>query len=164
MAKAFNLTAQINLQGPANIKPIVGKIKRELGSIKTNLDIKFSGKAAKNVDALTKKLKSLNSVLTQTTTNAQTLSAALNNLGDSLGRVTSGNIDAALDKTSRGITATAKATAQASSQMEDFGKQSALAIRRFAAFSVVTTGVFGLINAVSSATKAFIEFDKVGLR
>jgi len=34
MAKGFNLTAQINLRGPGNLKPIVAEIKREIGSMK----------------------------------------------------------------------------------------------------------------------------------
>ena len=165
MAKAFNLTAQINLQGPANIKPVVAKIKRELGSVSTNVDIKFDSKAAKNVSLLSKNLRNLNTVLAQTSTNARTLTAALGGLNSQLKDLTSvGKINSSLEKTSQKITSTAKATAQAATQMEEFGKQSALAIRRFAAFSVVTTGVFGLINAISSATKAFIEFDRQIIR
>ena len=34
MASAFNLTAQINIAGPANIKPVVGKIQKQLKGIK----------------------------------------------------------------------------------------------------------------------------------
>ena len=41
MAAAFNLTAQINLRGPANIKPIVSKIQKDINNakIKLNLDV-----------------------------------------------------------------------------------------------------------------------------
>ena len=165
MSKAFNLTAQINLQGPANIKPIVAKIKRELGTVSTKLDIKFDAKAAKNVTQLTKNLRGLNTVLAQTSTNARTLTSSMNALNGSFKGLSSINkINSSLSQTSEKITSTAKATAEAGTQMQEFGKQSALAIRRFAAFSVVTTGIFGLISAISSATKAFIEFDRQIIR
>ena len=104
MAKAFNLTAQINLQGPANIKPVVAKIKRELGSVSTNVDIKFESKAAKNVSLLSKNLRNLNTVLAQTSTNARTLTAALGGLNTQLKDLTSvGKINASLEKTSQKI-------------------------------------------------------------
>ena len=44
--------------------------------------------------------------------------------------------------------------------MEEFGKQSALAVRRFAAFSAPTAVIYGLVSAVSSAYSEFIEFDR----
>ncbi|NBX73787.1 MAG: phage tail tape measure protein, partial [Alphaproteobacteria bacterium] len=44
--------------------------------------------------------------------------------------------------------------------MEEFGRQSALAIRRFAAFSAVTGVFFSLNRAINSGLKSFIEFDK----
>jgi hypothetical protein len=36
MAKAFNLTAQINLQGPTNLKPVVSNLKKQLSGITAN--------------------------------------------------------------------------------------------------------------------------------
>jgi len=48
--------------------------------------------------------------------------------------------------------------------MEEFGRQSALAVRRFAAFSIVTTTIYGLIGAINSGVKAFISFDKEFVR
>jgi len=161
MAKGFNLTAQINLRGPANIKPVVAKIKRELGSISTNLDIKFDTKAAKNVDNLTKRLTALNRVLLETNQNSLNLASTISTLSTTFSSLGSASkAVSGINKTTNSVNATAKATKQATSEIAEFGKQSALAIRRFAAFSVVTSGVFGLINAISSGTKAFIAFDQ----
>jgi len=165
MAKTFNLTAQINLQGPANIKPIVAQIRRELGTINTAIDIKFDTKAAKGVDNLSQKIQSLNSILIETTKNSQILASSLNNLGTSIkGLGSIGKVNSSVSKTAQSITSTAKAVKTASSEMEEFGKQSALAVRRFAAFSVVSAGVFSLVNAIRNGTKAFIEFDKQLIR
>ena len=48
--------------------------------------------------------------------------------------------------------------------MEEFGKQSGLAIRRFAAFSAVTAVVFKLNNAITTGVSSFIDFEKQFIR
>ena len=44
--------------------------------------------------------------------------------------------------------------------MEEFGRQAGLAIRRFAAFSVVGAGVMTFSRSLDQGVKAFIEYDK----
>jgi hypothetical protein len=41
MAKGFNLTAEINLRGPSNIRQVVGNIRKQLGTINTNVNVKI---------------------------------------------------------------------------------------------------------------------------
>jgi TP901 family phage tail tape measure protein len=160
MASAFNLTAQINLQGPANLKPVVAQIKRSLSSITTDINIKFDSKASKNVDALTNKLSVLNRVLIESSRNSQTLATSLSSLSGSINQLNGiTKVNANISKTSQSMTSTAQAVSVATTEMQEFGKQSALAIRRFAAFSLVTSGVFSLINAINAGAKAFVEFD-----
>ena len=45
MANAFNLTAQLNLQGPSNVKSVVAGIKKELQGVKLDLNLKIDSKA-----------------------------------------------------------------------------------------------------------------------
>ena len=45
-------------------------------------------------------------------------------------------------------------------EIQAFGKDAALAIRRFAAFTVATGVVFGFVRAIQSATKAAIEYER----
>jgi len=40
MAKGFQLTAELNLRGPSNIRQVVGGIRKQLQGINTNLNIK----------------------------------------------------------------------------------------------------------------------------
>ena len=75
MAQTFNLTAQINLRGPANIKPIVASIKKQLGGINTNVNIKLDAKAARNIDVINNKLKALNATLIQASRNSRNLAS-----------------------------------------------------------------------------------------
>ena len=157
MAKAFNLTAQINLQGPTNLKPIVSKIKRELGSISANLNLKFDTRATKSIDGLTNKVNVLNQAIVQATKNSTDLQNVISSLSSSLSSFDSASKGVNnFAKSSSGASSTAKAIQQATTEMQEFGKQSALAVRRFAAFSVATGAIYSLINALSSGARAFI--------
>jgi TP901 family phage tail tape measure protein len=162
MAQAFNLTAQINLQAPANLKTIVAQIRREFATVSADVKINISGQSAKSIDNIKTKLDAMNASLIQARNNTTALDSALRNLSSSLSSVqsTTSKTDNAFSKTSTSVGQTAKNIKVATTEMEEFGKQSALAIRRFAAFSVVTSGVFALINAVNSGFQAFVEFDK----
>ena len=161
MASAFNLTAQINLQGPANLKPVVAQIKRSLSGINTNINLNVDARAARGIDNLTSRITVLNRALTEAARNGQTLNASLSSLSGTVNQL--GNISRVnnnIARTSQSITATAQAVAGATTEIQEFGKQSALAVRRFAAFSVVTSGIFSLINAINTGAKAFIAFDQ----
>ena len=162
MANAFNLTAQINLRGPTNLKPIVADIRRQLGSISANVNLNLDAKSAKGIEAVTNRLTAMNTILAQARSNADGLSNTLQGLSNSLSSVqqTSSKASSSISGVSASASASSKDLKKASGAMAEFGKQSALAVKRFAAFSFVTTGVFALINAVNSATKAFIDFDQ----
>jgi hypothetical protein len=162
MASPFNLTAQINLRGPTNLKPIVSQIRKQLGSVNTDISLNIDNKALKSIDTATNRLAAMNKVLVSVRSNATSLNQTLRDMSSSLGSVqTSSNAAAGgVRKTSQNIEKVAKDIKVARTEMEEFGKQSALAIRRFAAFSVVTTGIFALTNAVTGAFKEFINFDK----
>jgi hypothetical protein len=162
MAQSFNLTAQINLQAPANLKTVVAQIRREFGSVSADVKVNISPQSARSIDNVKNRLDALNASLVQAKNNTTSLDAALRGLAGSLSGVQSnfGKVESTISKTSTSVAQTAKSIKVASTEMEEFGKQSALAIRRFAAFSLVTSGVFALINAVQSGFKAFVEFDK----
>ena len=76
MAAAFNLTAQINLQGPTNLKPIVSKIKKDLGSIKTTIDLDIKPTAAKNIASINTKLKELSKLASNANSSVKGLNSS----------------------------------------------------------------------------------------
>jgi hypothetical protein len=166
MAKAFNLTAQLNLQGPANLKPVIAKIRRELGSVSADIKVNVDARSAKSIDNITSRLQTMNSVLvtskkhvTDLNASFRSLSASLSTLSQSTGN-TSNQINN-ISQSSRTTAANIKASADA---VEDFGKKAALAAKRFAAFTIATTGIYALINAVRDGLKAFIQFDQQIIR
>ena len=76
MATAFNLTAQLNVQGPFGVKPVVDKLRNQLGSIKSDVKINFDKNVSSRIDATTKsltamesRLKSINALSASTRTN-----------------------------------------------------------------------------------------------
>lgn len=162
MAKGFNLTAQINLKGPNNLKPIVADIKRQLGSVELKITPKLDIRASKSISSINTRLKTMNSLLASAKSNTDALSAAFSNLSTSLASANSNtvNISGTMQKTATSAASTSKNIKQAATAMEEFGKQGFLAIKRFAAFSLVSTTIFSLINAVNSGLSAFINFDK----
>ena len=169
MAQAFNLTAQINLRGPANIKSIAADIKRQLGTIEGLVTFKIDAKSARSVSQLDSALKQLNRTFAQTQSSAASAANAIRTFHSSVG-----NISNVANSTSRNLQNTANATRQvgsstsqaaasvssASSEMEQFGKQSAIAVRRFLAFSVAAGAIYNVTSAISTGLKEFVAYDK----
>jgi TP901 family phage tail tape measure protein len=165
---AFNLTAQLNLKGPSNIGSIVSSIKNQLGNINTTVKFTLDPNAAKNVSQLDASLKSLNQTFKDTQQSATAAATAISKFtsamsqGNSVGQYSNqlNQANQAAKNLSSTQTATSKAIEESSSSMQEFGKQAGLAVRRFAAFSSVTSVIYGLVNAVGKGTSEFISFDK----
>lgn len=163
---AFNLTAQINLRGPSNLKPTVSKIKRELESVKTNLDININPTSIKTLTSIISKLKALSKSSLDANGNVLTLTSSLNQLAsgfNNLSSTTSASVGG-INSAAKAVSSINKPLSQATSQIEEFGKQSGLAIRRFAAFSSVTGVIYTLLGAFTSAYSEFIDFNKEMVR
>jgi len=164
---AFNLTAQLNLQGPTNVKQIAAQIKKDLGNINANITFKLDPAVTKNVAALSSSLKGLNAAFGSTTTSATAASAAIKAFGNSINSVKINNVPQqinaaanAVNKLNKASASSAKDLGSASAEMQEFGKQAGLAIRRFVAFSTVTSVIYGLTNSISQGVQAFIDYDK----
>ena len=162
MANSFNLTAQINLQGPKNVKQVASQIKKQLGNISADVNITVDKNASKNVGQLNKNLIALKK-------NALAARGALAQLGSTAKSVTgqykqlssaSSKLSDITKKNNSDFKNTKDQVGKAATAIEDFGKQSALAVKRFAAFTVVTSIVNQFTGAIANATSEFIEFDR----
>ena len=164
---AFNLTAQLNLVGPTNIKQIASQIKKDLGNINATVQFKLDPNVAKNVAGLSSSLKTLNSTFANTVTSATAASSAIKSFGNSINSIKINNIPQKINATANSITSlnkesteSVKALAGASSELVEFGKQAGLAVRRFVAFSAVTSIIYGVTNSINNGVQAFIDYDK----
>ena len=164
MAKGFNLTATINLQGPSNIKQVVNNINKQFGNISANVNLNISAKTAQSIANVNKNLQTLNQTLGATTQSATTATQAFNNLAAAMASVGKvklpTNIAGPVNNITSSVTSASKALGQTRTEFEDFGRQAGLAVRRFAAFSTVTSVIYSFSNAMSKGIQQYIEFDK----
>ena len=169
MAKGFNLTAEINLRGPSNIRQVVGNIRKQLGSINTNVNVQINQKTAKQISTANKSFLTFNKTLRQTQVLASSTSKSLANLATSAQKLSSSlqsapqkisQVAQSASQISQNNQQAAQATNALTSEFEEFGRQSALAVRRFAAFATVTGVIYKVSNAVNSAAKDFLSFEK----
>ena len=168
---AFNLTAQINLRGPANISQVVSGIRRQLGTIQTTVRFTLDPNAVRRTTALNQSLVQLNATLANTTTTARSAADALTLLArasaTSGGATSSRNTQGAAAAT-RTLGDNARRTSQdlgvARTEMEEFGRQGALAIKRFAAFSVVSGAIFAVTGAIRAGLVEFVAYDKLMIK
>ena len=165
----FNLTAQLNLRGPSNVRQIVSDIKKQLGTITGDINLKVNATATKNITQLNSVLSTLNTNLSQVSTNATSASNAISAFASAANSInkatssTSSNINKTVASTNKLVQSQAtasKAISTSSSEMQEFGKQSALAVRRFAAFSGATGVILGLGGAIRKGLSEFIEYEK----
>lgn len=168
-SRAFNLTAEINLRGPTNIGNIVSDIRRQLTGITVDITPRINAQAMRNVTTLNTNLQTLNRTFQQTQRSAADATTAIRNFGQAINSI--GNAQrtltqaaAATQTLNNGASNAARSIGVASTQMQEFGRQSALAVRRFAAFSLVTGAIYSFTGAISKGIQGFIDFDKEFVR
>jgi TP901 family phage tail tape measure protein len=163
------IQATITLRSPANTQRIIQDIRRQLSGINASVNINLAPNTARNLGNTNRILTTLNRTLQNTQAYANNATAAINALSTALNSANTAannlprNINAANSASqnlSRNLNQTANQARQARTEFEEFGRQSALAIRRFAAFSVATGSFYALSNAISASTKEFITFDR----
>ena len=82
---SFDITAQINLRGPTNVKKIAADIRKQLSGVTTgNVQIKIDPKTQQTVVGLNRSFQQFNKTLQQTSTLSKNVSANIKNLGAAL--------------------------------------------------------------------------------
>ena len=169
MASAFNLTAQLNLRGPSNVRQIVSDIRRELGTITGDINLRVNTQATRNITQLNSAIRTLNDALVTTRGNATQAANAISafaNAANSINRATAStsrnitNVTSATQRLTAEQGRAAKNISKSSSEMEEFGRQAALAVRRFAAYSTAAGAVLSLTSALKGGLSAFIDYEK----
>ena len=159
---AFNINAHVILSGPKNIKAVTKSIQKQLGGLNTSINIqapknltKQLGAFNKGINTLNKSIMNLQSSATSANASLKTLSNQFNNLNKS---------SAGMAKSQTGVQNALKTTGrnvhEVRNEIQAFGKDAALAIRRFSAFTVATGVVFGFVRAVQTATKSALDYER----
>ena len=163
---AFNINAQVILSGPKNIKSVTKNIQKQLGGLSATVNIKVPKGTASGLRALNQQVSTLNASLGVLNSRSKTATSAVNTLSTGLKTATShsSKLSKVQSNVNKSLTNTNKNLAQTNSQLNQFGKEAALAIRRFAAFTVATSVIFGFIRAVQNATKEALNFQREVVR
>ena len=162
MARPFNLTAQLNVQGPAGIRPVVQRLRRELSGIKADLKVDISPAAARNASRLNQQIKQLQGSLSSAASEAAKLSSSIESTVSSLGKLqgTAAKTTSSMKNVAGASSDMGRQLGTARTEMEEFGRVSGLALRRFAGFTVASTAVFGFVRAVSEGVSAAVSFER----
>jgi TP901 family phage tail tape measure protein len=162
MATPFNLTARLNIQGPIGIKPVVDTLRRQLKDVRADIKINLDQKVNANLATLNKTLAETDKRIKSIEASSAVAAKNLNALGVAANKTASAQNKNAKSTaaTNTVLAKTAKGAAEAASEVQEFGRVSGLAIRRFAGFTIATSVVFGFINAVQQATREAIDFQR----
>ena len=144
MANAFNVTMQLQIQGPNNLRPVVSALQNQIKNVKGTINFQVSPTTNRNVAALSSNLNALN------------VSLKLN--------------QGAAAATSTAIQGVATNVAKASAGVSSFGQNIGLATRRFLAFQIgavlavskVTDAIRDGVNEALLFQKTLVNLSQVG--
>lgn len=132
----FNIVAQLQLREPssANMEQVVRRIISKVQSISVPIDVKVSPNAASQLTKIAKSGQQLNSTLSSTNKTMRETSTVSRTMGTELGR--------------------------AANLMEEFGKSSALALKRNAAFLLSSGSLITFLFLLKKGVGDAIEFER----
>lgn len=138
----------------------LNSLDRSLGRFNgaRNVTLNFTG----NIRTLIPQLHNLNSVLGSKIRHLREFQGAATSAGNALlgfGR-RSNNTIARLNQAATATRQMGQAAQEATNFWYEFGKSGGLAVKRFGAFTIATSVVFGLVNAIGEAFRESIEFEK----
>jgi TP901 family phage tail tape measure protein len=162
MASSFDINAAIQLQAPTNIDSIASSIQSKLTGIKANIDIGIPPGASTRITNLNNRLKTLIQNLKDVAQNATSAASAIQAIGASLDGTSTrlSNLQSYLKAVSAGFVNIGRSVLPASDTIEKFGQQSALAARRFSAFTVAAGAIVGVVAGIKTGLSEAINFQQ----
>lgn len=166
MATPFNLVAQLQLSGPTNLGPVVRRVQAALNNVSANVNITLGRGAISNLTKANVQLKDMSAHLSAIAMNASKAEASIRSMVASLNSVKTGG--AATGAINVNMKNASHAIKQATNEMEEFGRVSALAVRRFLAFSIpagllvsTVTGIKGAVSAAVDYNREFVRLQQI---
>jgi TP901 family phage tail tape measure protein len=159
---AFNINAHVVLSGPKNIKAIRSSIQKQLGSVQVSIQLNAPKNLTRQIAGVNKSVNTLRTNVNNLSTSAVQANTSLGTLAGKFNSLNaaSGAMAKSQAKAGKQLGQTAGHVNRAGNAIAKFGKDAALALRRFAAFTVATTVVFGFVRAVGQAVKAGLQYEQ----
>lgn len=161
MAKSYNLTLQMNLQGPSNVKSVANKLKKELSGI-GGIKLEINQKSLASLDKATKKLKIISAVLTKASADATSLQQAFTGLSTALGKSASAFSAANrnLKDVTSGLNKTADSASKAQASMSGFIRTIKARVAGAAAFQIINKAIALTGNLLNDAATQFVTYER----
>lgn len=170
MAKQFNLTANLQIKGPIGADAVIRSLNSKFKNVSATIDLKL-GSTAKDIKRIEADFRRFNTTLAQTTDVATRATTALSGLASSLSTAKFSQVSSQINTAGTSITGlgtsfrkTTKDIDAATFSAAKFGKDSALALKRFAAFTIPTTFFFGITAGFATGLKSAIAFEREMVR
>jgi len=162
MAKTFNITGEILLRGPANVTDVSRKIKKSLSGITADVKIRLDKATNTRLKATTKNLNALAAALGTVQARAASAAAAMNTFTTAANAATGRTValNAKVASSGKAVNNTTKQFQTATTEIGEFGRVSALAVRRFLAFSIPAGIVVSLVTAIKRGVQAGVQFER----
>jgi TP901 family phage tail tape measure protein len=161
MATPFNLVAQITLRGPSQkqVNDVVIDIKKRLGRVTAPINLVLTGRGGAALTQLNTALNNINASLLAIRANTEATSQSMRKLGTT-SVATSRAVTQGSNRGAQAVDKVGKSTQTAATEMAEFGRQSALAVRRFLAFSIPAGLLVGLVVGMRRGIGAAVEFER----
>lgn len=166
MPKAFNLTAKLNIIGPFGIDQVVRQVKAKLADVSVKVDIKL-GKSAQDIARINRDFERFNLTLKDTAVVSDLAARSLSNLsaavnGTQFNRAATqiNTVTTSIRTAGKSFKDTTKEIDTATFSAVKFGRDSALALKRFAAFTIPTTVFFGISAGFGAGVKSALDFER----
>ena len=162
---AFDLNARINITGVDGIPPAVARIRNALKGIKADVDVGIARGAAARLNNLNKSLISVKQNIDAINKSSVAVRRAVGSqeaLNTSYAKtdVVAKKSAVTQERVSKSLRQVARSSREAAQGVEEFGRISGLAIRRYSGFVISTGIMFGLVRATSSAISEALKFER----
>jgi TP901 family phage tail tape measure protein len=161
MANTFNIVANLQLQA-SNLGPVVQDIRNQLKGVSLDVKLNVDPAAQRGLDSLNNKIGTLLGNLKAVQSAAQATSASFAQFG-AVGTSLS-QTESAATKAVASVRAVGTELRAAGSFAEQFGAQIALATRRFLAFQVGATALFGFVRGIKQGVSEALQFQQQMIR
>src|SRR5688500_6321711 len=159
---AFSIIAQLQLQGPANLRPVVNQIQNALRNIQANVVVNVSPNTSAALQTVNRQLDILRANLTavaglggSVATNLNTTTLAWNNAATA-----AGGAARATAASSQSMRTVVEAMSEGAGASDNFGRAAGLAARRYSAFLVAGGAIISIIQGIKNATNEAFQFER----
>lgn len=159
----FILNAQLKVLPPSNIRSIVSQLKRDLSAVTLNVNVPKN--LSRTISGSSRALNNMAVSAAKVNVEMAKMVRYVNSLGQNSPALKAivqalRGVNTAATGTSAAVSNVSRQARIATNDIEKFGAQAGLAIRRYGAFTLITSSFIQLNRAIDAAVKEAIRYDR----